>query len=214
MTNRWLVSIPAGVALAFASAGPAHAQSTPRVGVNAAAVMSFQPVDSLYVGPSGPYLDRGLGGLGPGLAVGVDVRAEPVALVFEYSTAWFNVPQSGRLVNGGSGIGHLQDSMLTALVGAQLGRGRTQTRLLGGGSYLIGTPSSNGVSRTDGDDQPFPLALSFGVDVVTGVGPRTSVVVTGRAYPWIDRSESARQLGVGGHVFRAGVGVRLALGGR
>jgi hypothetical protein len=211
---RLLVQLLMMMAFAVASAAPAHAQTPSQVGFSAAGLVSIQPVDPAYVGPSGPYLNRGLGGLGPGLAIGLDVVAERVALVFEYSTAWFNVPQQGRLVNGGAGTGHLRDSMVTALVGAQLGRGRTRTRLLGGGSYLMGTPSSNGVPRTDSDDAPFRGALSFGADVVTAVGPRASVVVTARAYPWIDRSESARQLGVGRHVFRAGVGVRLALSER
>jgi hypothetical protein len=197
--------------LAVAAPGRAHAQALSQIGFDASGLVSIQPEDPAYVGPEGPYLDRGLGGSGAGFAIGVDAAARRVALAFEYSTAWLSVPQRGRLVNGQAGIGKLQDSMVTALAGAQLGTGRTRTRLLGGGSYLIGTPSSNGVPRTDSDTDPFRGALTFGADVVTAVGPRASLLVAGRLYPWINRSESARQLGVGRHVFRAGVGIRLAI---
>jgi hypothetical protein len=199
------------VAFAINTPGRAHAQALSQIGFDVSGLVSIQPEDPTYVGPEGPYLDRGLGGAGAGFAIGVDAAAGRVALAFEYSTAWLSVRQSGRLVNGQAGIGRLQDSMVTALAGAQLGTGRTRTRLLGGGSYLLGTPSSNGVPRTDSDTDLFRGALTFGADIVTAVGPRASLLVVGRLYPWIDRSESARQLGVGRHVFRAGVGIRVAL---
>ena len=47
--------------------------------------------------------------------------------------------------------------------------------------------------------------------VITFIGLRASLLVMGRAYPWIQRGDSAQQLGVGRHVFRAGVGLRLSL---
>jgi len=153
-----------------------------------------------------------LGGLGPGVAMGVDVvNKNRLALVFEYNTAWLSVAQKGRLVNGGSGTGRLRDSMLTALAGGHVGHGRTRGRLLGGLSYRIGTPSSNGVSRPDPAGEAFRGVLTFGTDIITFIGPRASLLVTGRAYPWIQRGGSAQQLGVGRHVFRAGVGIRLSI---
>jgi hypothetical protein len=199
--------------MASAAAAPrrADAQDFSRVGFNTAGLVSIQPVDPLYVGPEGPYLDRGLGGSGPGLAMGVNVVKDRLALVFEYNTAWLSVAQQGRLVNGGSGTGRLRDSMLTALAGAQVGRRRTRAQLLGGLSYRMGTPSSNGVPRPDPAGEAFRGILTFGTDVITFIGPRASLLVMGRVYPWIQRGDSARQLGVGGNVFRAGVGVRLSI---
>ena len=143
--------------------------------------------------------------------MGVTVVRDRLALVFEYNTAWLSVPQKGRLVDGGNGPGRLRDSMLTALAGRQVGSGRTRAQLLGGGSYRMGTPSSNGVPRPDAAGEAFRGILTFGTDVTTVIGPRASLLVMGRVYPWIQRGNSARQLGVGGNVFRAGVGLRLSL---
>jgi hypothetical protein len=214
VTSRLSSIVVMMLALVVAAPGRAQAQAISQVGINASGLMSIQPEDPTYVGPEGPYLDRGLGGAGAGFSIGLDAAAKRVALAFEYSTAWLSVRQSGRLVNDRAGIGRLQDSMVTALAGAQLGGGRTRTRLLGGGSYLLGTPTSNGVPRTDSETDLFRGALTFGADIVTAVGPRASLLVLGRVYPWINRSESARQLGVGRHVFRAGVGIRIALSER
>src|SRR6185295_8425348 len=120
--SRAIVMLTAAAALA-APAG-VSAQSAD-VGLNTAGLVSFQPIDSTYVGPSGPYLDRGLGGVGPGFSVGLDVAANQLALMVEYSTAWLSAVQQGRLVDGGHGTGRLRDSMLTGLAGAQVERTHT-----------------------------------------------------------------------------------------
>ena len=195
----------------FAASADASAQGVD-VGLNTAGLVSFQPIDSTYVGPSGPYLDRGLGGVGPGFSVGLDVVATRLALVFEFSTAWLSADQQGRLVNGGQGPGRLHDSMLTGLAGAQLGHGRTRVQLLGGISHLAGTPTSNGVPRTDFESALRRVAITGGIDVVAMRGRRASLLVTGRVYPRLQRSASAQQLGIGRDVFRGGVGVRWRLG--
>lgn len=191
---------------------PTRALAQPvEVGINTAGLVSIQPVDSTYVGPSGPYLNRGLGGIGPGLSAGLNVVANRVALVFEYNTAWLSAEQQGRLVSGSIGTGRLRDSMITALAGAQLGR-RGQVQLLGGISHLGGTPTSNGQPRTDFDGTLRRVAITGGFDFVARAGRRASLLVTARVYPRLQRSESARQLGVGRDVYRAGVGVRWRLG--
>jgi hypothetical protein len=102
--------------------------------------------------------------------------------------------------------------LLTGLAGAHLGTGRTRTQLLGGISYLMGTPTSNGVPRYDRETNLRRVALTFGADIIAVVSPRAGLLVTGRVYPWLQRSESARELGVGRDVFRAGIGIRLSLG--
>jgi hypothetical protein len=198
-------------AAAWAAPADVSAQGVD-VGLNTAGLVSFQPVDSTYVGPSGPYLDRGLGGVGPGLSVGLDVVANRLALVFEYSTAWLSEVQQGRLVNGGRGPGRLHDSMVTGLAGAQLGHGGTRVQLLGGISHLAGTPTSNGVPRPTFEADLRRVAITGGIDIVAMRGRRASLLVTGRVYPRVQRSASAQQLGIGRDVFRAGAGVRWRLG--
>jgi hypothetical protein len=198
------------VVAAVAGAAPrrADAQNISRVGFNTAGLVSIQPVDHSYVSPNGPYLDRGLGGLGPGVAMGVDVVKNRLALVFEYNTAWLSVAQEGRLVNGGSGTGRLRDSMLTALARGQVGHGRTRAQLLGGLSYRMGTPSSMAYRGRRGGEA-FRV-LTFGTTCHLH-GPQASLLVTGRACPWIQRGDSAQQLGIGRHVFRVGAGIRLSI---
>src|SRR6185436_440367 len=207
--TRAIVVLTAAAALA-APAG-VSAQSAD-VGLNTAGLVSFQPIDSTYVGPSGPYLDRGLGGVGPGVSVGLDVAANRLALMVEYSTAWLSAVQQGRLVDGGHGTGRLRDSMLTGLAGAQVARGRTRFRLLGGVSHLAGTPTSNGIPRTDFEGALRRVAITGGIDVIARSGRRASLLFTGRVYPRLQRSRSAQELGIGRDVFRAGVGVRWRLG--
>ena len=142
------------------------------------------------------------------------VIAGRFALVLEYSTGWLSVEQEGRLVPGGEGTGRLRDSMLTVLAGAQLGSGRIQTQILGGISHVLGTQSSDGVPVDDASTDLRRQVLTVGADVVRSVGARASLLVTLRVYPRLERSEQARELGVGREVYRAGVGVRLALGNR
>jgi len=201
------------VALSVAAAAPpsADAQELSSVGVDAAGLVSFQPVDGFYVGPAGPYLDRGLGGFGPGLSLGVNLVAKRLGLTLEYSTAWLSVEQSGRLVSGGTGVGRLRDSMITALAGIRVGQGRTDTQWLAGMSYVAGTPSSNDVPRSGPDGTPFRGVFTCGVDIITAITSTVNLLVTGRVYPQLERSESARQLGVGRDVFRVGIGVRLSV---
>jgi hypothetical protein len=51
------------------------------VGVTVQGLVSVQPVAHYWVGS--PYLDNGLGGVAPGVSVGIDVTAHRVALAVE-----------------------------------------------------------------------------------------------------------------------------------
>ena len=159
-------------------------------------------------------MKEGLGGIGPGASIGLNVVTGRFALVFEYSTAWLSVEQEGRLVPGGAGTGRLRDSMMTVLAGAQFGSRRTRTQLLGGVSHVLDTPTSSGVVVDDLSIDLSRQLLTVGADVVRRLGDRASLLVTLRMYPGVGRSEQARELGVGREVYRAGVGVRIPLGNR
>ena len=204
------------IVLASASSPHVYAQPSGTVALNAAGLVSVQPVDGTFVGPSGPYLSQGLGGVGPGIAAGLNVvTRRRMALVFEYSTAWLSTYQQGRLVPAGVATSRLHDAMLTALVGADLGGGLLRTQLLAGISQVLDGPTSNGEAvDKDSADSPRPQAFTFGVDIVRTAGSRANLFVTARMYPWVGRSQRAQYLGIGTQVFRAGVGVRLGLGQR
>lgn len=207
------------------AAGRAEAQSRPPadavVSLTGAGLITLQPADGAWVGS--PYLDKGLAGVGPGLAVGMNVVAGRwFTMTAEYGTGWLSVEQTGRNAApihpsdcsfGGpcSSTGRLHDSMLSALGGVHTRVGSARLQWLAGVSRLFGTPTGNDVALVD-TQRPAPRRMAFtaGADFVRGLGSRTSLVVTGR-YFHVDRSERARQRGVGRHVVRVGVGVRIAL---
>lgn len=196
------------------------------VSVGASALISAQPIDDTYVG--GPYLSEGIGGIGPGMsATFTVVSTRGLVVGAEFSTAWFEQQQGGRLVPapcppgtpsnecsfvGGVGTTVLNDSMIGALLGYSMRRATTQVQVLGGAYWLLDRPTVNGVPLADGsgDDADFPWSLGGGLDVLFAVGPRTALVVGGR-YTYLQRYQNWRYLGIGPHVARAGVGVRIRL---
>lgn len=199
------------------------------VSVGASALISAQPIDDAYVG--GPYLSEGIGGMGPGMsATFTVVTSRRLVVAAEFSTAWYEQQQSGRLVPapcppgtpgtpsnecsfvGGVGTTALNDSMIGGLLGYSMRGATTQVDILGGAYWLLDRPTVNGVSLADGneDEGDFPLSLGGGLDVLFAVGPRTALVVGGR-YTYLQRDEHWRYLGIGPHVVRAGVGVRIRL---
>jgi len=183
--------------------------------VNAAGLMSVQPVDDTFVGPSGPYLNEGLGGVGPGLALGLNVNTRKIALVFEYSMAWLSADQRGRLVPLGTAKTRLHDAMLTALVGTDGNVGPIRSQLLAGISQVLDHPTANGESIDDSALRgPRRQAFTVGLDVTSATSSRVNVVATVRVSPWVGRSPRAQQLGIGSLVVRTGVGVRIMVGPR
>ena len=185
------------------------------VGITGTGLLSIQPVDDYYVG--GPYLSEGIGGIGPAFAVALDMTS-PRGLVagVEFSTARYELQQSGRLVGsrpGGTVTTRLRDSLVSGLVGFSLATGRTSTYLRAGAGVVIGAPTVNGVevmeSAGDGSSH-LPLALTGGVDVRRGLSPRASLIITAR-YAFLARDESLRFLGIGPHLLRFGGGVRVRL---
>ena len=200
----------------------AAAQSTD-VGVTLAGVVALQPVDDAYVGS--PYLSEGIGGISPGVGAGVNaILAGGLTLAGEYSRAFFSREQSGRLVPGprppvpggpsigGSGTTHLADALLSGLIGYTAGAGQTRASFLGGLALRLDDPTfehaTGDIDVEDDDDSA--VALTGGFDVLQSLSSRVALTV-GARYAYIERGEQHQFLGIGPHVFRGSVGLRIRL---
>lgn len=215
--------------VATASAVSAQVQET-QATAGGSLLLSLQPVDDFYVG--GPYLNEGIGGLGPGMALTFNVVTPPgLVIAGEFSTAWFEVEQGGRLVPGacrvptpdcsyvgGSGTTRLHDSMLSGLVGVSRGQHRTRVHFLGGISWILKGPTVDGVELLldrDAHDRRFarssrPVVGTGGFDVTHGLTGRLSFA-GGARYSYVRRNEQLRYLGIGNHLLRFGAGLRVRL---
>ena len=200
-----LVSVIAGCATS------AHAQDL-KAGVSATAGLTFNSVDSYYVGPDGPYLKEGLGGLGyPAASLAVDAGLGQLAVLGEVSYGALSKDLQGRLVPGGDGKGRVRDTLLSLLAGPQFSIRSTRLRLLGGVSRLHSEVS---VDDVDIDPVPVPLrrtAFTVGGDAVWPAHGRIDYMGSVRITPGIDRTERARGLGVGHVATRVTFGIRIAL---
>jgi hypothetical protein len=195
---------------------PALAQD---VGVSGAGVLSIQPIDDWFGGP--PYLDFGIGGLAPGVAAGVDVIAKNgFAVIGEFSTAWYQQDQEGRLVDTrrdrfrttGLSDTKLRDSLFSALAGYAT-PGRHRFVIAGGVSYVHTALTEDGTPLKDlifEYEEPAHIALTGGAEYRVTVSPRVAVLIGGR-FTFIDRSDGAKDLGAGRHIYRIHGGVRFRL---
>jgi hypothetical protein len=214
--KHWLIYSAIGIA-SWLLPHQSYAQDTD-IGISGVGLLSIQPVDDAYVG--GPYLSEGVGGVGPGFGAGLSViTSSGVVFGAEYSTAFFEQEQSGRLVGGSGpneGAPHstrLRDSLLSGLIGYRVGPPNTRVLLLGGIGATLDSPTIDGVPRDPDaslEDDGLPFVLSGGVDVLQRLNPRTSLVLGARYTP-IDRPETHRYLGIGRHVLRASIGLRVRL---
>ena len=198
----------------FASVAQAQSGSSAvSVGISAVGVASMQPVDDAYVGS--PYLRPGLGGVAPGISVGLNVGVRQFTTIVEFSTAAIEGEQEGRLV-GGRATGRVRDSLLTALIGGVAGWARGSVGVLAGISRHYGTPTLDGIpidspsAFVNGDNDLQRFAFTSGVDVLQTLRGRTALLVNGR-FSVVDRSPRAQEIGLGTRVFRIGVGIRVGL---
>jgi hypothetical protein len=216
------------VALAALLAGAGLAEAQSRVSLDAAGLMSVQPVDDTYVGS--PYLDEGLGGVGPGLLVGVSVRVGRRGVIAgEFSQAWFSPELSGRLVRVAPAVppsfgfttpptpARLHDRLLTGLAGVAVAHAGLAYRFLGGASWRLDDPTLDGDAvlgnPADQANDLTRLGLTGGVDVAASGDARVSPYLTVR-YTFVDRRLREQELGIGRHVLRLGFGLRIGLGAR
>ena len=190
----------------------ASAQSVD-VGITVNGLASIQPIDDSFVGD--PYLNEGIGGLGPGFGVGASVLvAKGLMVAVEFSTARFTREQFGRLVPAADDLSTttLHDSLLSFLGGWWRTRGDTRVHVVGGLAALLDLPTVDGfeIDIPDTDAAALPFAPTGGVDVHHLLSARAALFVSAR-YAYVDREENIRYLGVGPHVVRVGGGVRVRL---
>ena len=196
-------------------AGPslAWAQTTSRVRADGSiqGLVAWHAVRRNIAGS--PYIDRGLGGLGPGLAAGADLSIGRLTLDVEHSRSLIRVTQTGRLA-GGTSTGSLSDPLFTFLGGVAFPSGTRESLTLSAGvSVVAAQPEQDGtpVPEWDGNSR-----TTRSVGVTTGFrysrdgAGRLGWTITGR-YSHLPRSDAAASLGVSAHVIRVGAGVRFRL---
>ena len=201
------------VALTATAAG-AEAQST-NIGVSGIGLLAIQPVDDAYVGS--PYLSEGIGGFAPGFGAGFNlIMPGGFVIATDYTTAFYEQEQSGRLVlgpfplEGVPATTRLRDSLLHVMAGYAT-QGTTRLVFLGGAAFTLDRATINGVEAEEYDTDPAsPFAFSGGMDLLQRLAARTDLLITGR-YTYHPRDTRLRYLGIGAHIIRAGVGLRIRI---
>jgi hypothetical protein len=191
----------------------AQAPAAPEVAFTIQGLLSVQPVDDTYVGS--PYLDKGLGGMGPAFAAGVEASVRRCVFAFEFSRTAIEVTQTGRLVSG-TATGQLQDSLFSFLAGASVWSSPNGSLVaLAGLSAVAGEPSQDEIP-IDAQNDPAAqegnrsIAFTGGLSLARSFGGRLGLIASAK-YSALPRSRRAEELGVGTHLFRVGVGLRIRL---
>ena len=208
------------IALLIATAAGARAQTD--IGIAIAGLVSLQPVNDSWVGS--PYLDEGIGGWRPGLALGASLITDHgFAFIGELSTtAAFEQFQTGRLIwantdrlsREGSATTRLRDTLISGLVGYASSTPTRRVLFAGGLSYVHTTLMEDDLVVEDqtefGLEGKRRFALTGGIDILQRLSSRVALVIGGR-YSWLGRPEVADQTGAGEHIIRAGAGVRIRI---
>jgi hypothetical protein len=176
--------------------------------------VSWRPVDYAYVG--NPYLDEGLGGLGPGFTLGADVRSRRLVFAFEYGYSRIDVVQTGRLVPG-TAEGQLREHLYSFLAGASVwSSSGALLAVLGGFTVSPSEPRQDGTpidaSMDPSEEEKGWAGLTVGANYASRLKGRLDFVASGR-YSFLPRSRRAEELGVSHHGLRFAVGVRIRLTG-
>jgi hypothetical protein len=143
----------------------------------------------------------------PGLALGLEwwTARRPLLALEVSSTTSLKAVQSGRfIVGGGPAVAKQRDTLVSLLSGARIPAGDGAVEVKDGVTVVFGRPR-----RVDltGDDLGH-LAFTVGIDGVVRLGSRIDLVPSVR-YSRVLRGDNALYLGLGHHILRAGVGVRL-----
>lgn len=203
------------VLTAVSTAAAAQGLVRPDMALTVQGLASVQPSVGTY-GP--PYLDKGLGGIGPGLAVGIEGSARGFVAGAEFSTATIEVDHTGRAV-GGAATGRLRDSLISFRAGAILGASQEASVAgVAGLSIVAGTPALDGVPiepsfvANGQRGTPGRLAFTAGLHGDRRFGGRASLLISVR-YSDRSRDRAAEALEVGPHIVRLGVGIRFRMRG-
>ena len=201
---------------------PMRSEAQGRTNLYVGPLVSIQPVGD---GIGLPYLDNGVGGVEPGVALGLERRtAGGILLALELSTTTtMRATQSGRLVFresgapcgpfGSDGCGPVEathrDTLVSALVGKRFAQGRGGFELKAGASLIVGTPKQGDFEI---EDAAGSVALTAGLDVAIPLSDRVELVPSFR-YSRAFRGENDFYVGLGANIFRIGLGVRMSLSG-
>lgn len=168
------------------------------------ALLSIQPKSDVY---RPPYLDNSLDGTVPGVALAIQRSATtwPSIGVEVSATGTFEAVQSGRVVAGeGNPVASThRDTLVSLLLGMRMAHGAIEPKL--GASYVFSKLRQGDVEH--GDLGRF--AVTVGLDAVARVGQRVDIVPSIR-YSIVPRAQAAQYAGLGNHIIRVGVGVRLS----
>jgi hypothetical protein len=205
-------------ALLIAAVVSTDALAQVEIGVSASGLISIQPIDESYVG--GPYLSEGIGGFGPAFGAGASVITRSgIVVLAEYTTARYEQEQSGRLVRGGFPLEtipattKMRDSLFSVLAGYATS-GPTRVMFLFGLSSRLDRATIEDIEADNYRDygieeKPLPV-LTGGVTLLRPLSSRTQLVINGR-YSFNERDERLQYLGIGPHIIRGGVGIRIRL---
>jgi hypothetical protein len=174
---------------------------------------SFQPADGTWIGD--PYLDNGLAGIEPGLALSVEQRWENhavLALALSSSTS-MKVSQTGRLVprNAGAPCGPFMESEC-----GPIETSHRDTLLSALGGFAGAVEAKAGLALIFGGVRQGPLAAEdiaghWALTVEIGAAQRVSnrvSLVSSVQYYRVWRGENADELGLGRNIVRVAVGLR------
>ncbi len=202
-----------------------------RIGAEAQGQTNLQLGPLVTIQPAGygnalPYLDHGVGGVQPGIALALERRTSGnLLLALELGTTRsLRVTQSGRLVFpesgapcgpfSGSGCGPVEashrDTLVSALMGKRFGRGRSGLEAKAGVSLIVGKPRQADFPI---DGAAGHVALTAGVDGAVPLSGRVELVPSVR-YSRAFRGDNDFYVGIGANIFRIGLGVRFGLSGR
>ena len=181
--------------------------------VGISGMASFQPGG--YESSGSPYLSKNLGGLRPGVGLSFERhrRGQPLVTLEVGTTQPFEAVQEGRFVRrsstamcspfGGScrATGRHRDTLLSLLTGWRNG----PVALKAGPTVVFGQ-TSQGEARYD--DAAGRFGLTAGLDGIIPVGRRMDVIPSAR-YTYVFRGPSGFYVGLGSHILRLAVGLRL-----
>lgn len=208
------------LALVFA---PTRAAAQARTDLVLGPLVSIQPVgynDAL------PYLDHGVSGTQPGLAVAIQHRtSRDWTLGLEASSSRrLRVAQSGRLVftDSGAPCGRFpsdgcgpafathRDTLVSGLVGKRVAVGGGHVELKLGPSLIFGKARQNDFEIEDAAGH---VALTAGIDGAIRLTDRLELAPSFR-YSRALRGDRDFYVGLGANIFRLGVGLRVWLSPR
>ena len=150
-------------------------------------------------------LSEGIGGIGPGLSGGFNViTAKGFVIGAEYTTAWFEQEQSGRLVLGGFPLETIPRHDEAARLDAERSSPGTRHRARPASSFsaalahgsIARRSTASSRDRYDNDDEGELLPLTGGVDVLRSLSSRAQFVIGGR-YTYNQRRHQLQYLGIG-----------------